>query len=495
MFKEPTRNNLSYLFDSIYKSAKNLAVMYMISLFNIDEGGIFVIIGMIAISIVVGLISWYQIKFFIDKNSLIYIKGIISKKKLEIPFDKINTFDVGRNLIDRVFQVCTVKIDSGAVKLGQTEINLKVKVEDAEKLRDIILCIKKESINEQEEVNLNIESDISKNEKKLLFERTILIKELVLYAVTKGKLIWSIGAFFIVMEYLEKIIKIAETPFIEKIINYIKFNLEVMSKESIFKLAIVFLAIFAVVYIFVTVLFILYELVRLYKFTIKTDRNNIYISYGLIKFKEYSIPIDKIHALRYKQGLIQQKLGVFNLEAVTIGYGDEEKEKAILYPIANKKLLEDIINKNLPSFKSKLEINKPPIRALSRFIFKEIIQISVIIALTFLVNKDMYINVRLIISLILIFISIAIGYLKYRNTTIGVDSRVLLCSSGGISKVTTIIKQDSIQSVQVINGPFHKIKKVLDFKIDIYTNKISEIVVIKNMDKKLENTINHNLII
>ena len=199
--------------------------------------------------------------------------------------------------------------------------------------------------------------------------------------------------------------------------------------------------------------------------------------------------------MRYKQGLIQQKLGIFNLEAVTIGYGDEENEKAILYPIANKKLLEDIINKNLPSFKAKLEINKPPSRALSRFIIKEIIQISVIIALTFLVNRNMYINLRLIISLLLILISIAIGYLNYRNTSVGVDEKILLCSSGALKKITTIIKQDSVQSVQVINGPFHRIKGILDIKIDIYTNKFSEIVIIKNMHKDIYNTISENLII
>ena len=240
----------------------------------------------------------------------------------------------------------------------------------------------------------------------------------------------------------------------------------------------------------------IFEMIRLYNFTLTNDKNDIKIKYGLLTVKEYSISRNKIYAIRYKQNLLQQLFKIFQIEVVTVGYGDEQNEQAILYPVANREFINSTLNLILPTFEFDGEINKPTKDVLSRFIIKRtiILIIFVIIPLFFVIPKS-YLIIKLILFFILILLNIFLGFLNYKNTSLGISKELLVASSGGIEKVTTLIKQEYLQSVEIRENPFQRKKSVCDYKLDIYSNKIGDIVFIKNMKKILLNTIEENLIL
>ena len=62
-------------------------------------------------------------------------------------------------------------------------------------------------------------------------------------------------------------------------------------------------------------------------------------------------------------------------------------------------------------------------------------------------------------------------------------------------KVKTIIKQEHLQSVEVKENPFQRKKQVCNYKLDIYSNKLGDIVIVKNLDKDLLNNIEGHLIL
>ncbi|MDY2630598.1 MULTISPECIES: PH domain-containing protein [unclassified Clostridium] len=128
------------------------------------------------------------------------------------------------------------------------------------------------------------------------------------------------------------------------------------------------------------------------------------------------------------------------------------------------------------------------------FIFTNILIVFIIIPLCFFIpNKLLLIKISLISFLILY--NIFLGYLEYRNTSLGVNKELLVASSGSNIKITTLIKQEHLQSIEVKENPFQRRKNVCDFKLDIYSNKIGDIVVVKNLNKVLLNTIDKNLIL
>ncbi|MGL4773332.1 MAG: PH domain-containing protein [Clostridium sp.] len=486
MFKEPTRNHWTFLFGRISKLISEMFFLIIVAFFNINEGGIFVILALLVLSVIVSILSWLTIKFYIDGDELVYKKGIIFKKKIEVPFNKINTVDIRKTIIDKIFKVCTVKIDSGATEDGQ-EIKINISSLDAIELKRIILSSKSEEIE-----GLEGEEVPEVKEREEIIKRTITFKELALYAVTKGKLLWAIGAFFVVTQFVQQIDEILETKMIDDALNSIDVDFIFTQNLTNILLGIVVMFIFS--YILISLIFLVVETLRLYNFTLSSDGKNIKISYGALTTKEYSIPIEKIHALRYKQGMLQQLIGVYNLEAVTIGYGDEQNEKAILYPIANKKFMDETISLLLPELVGVKVISKPPKRALSRFIIKRNLIPLTVIAPIFMIVWHDYMLKKIIIVGVVILINSFLGYINYKNTSLGFDEKTIVGSSGSILKMTTIIKQSSVQSIETKQGPFHRRKKVFDMKIDIYTNNFGEVVTIKNMDDSLEEPLRNSLI-
>lgn len=495
MFDKARRDHWSVIFDSIIDALKNMGLVIIVSLFNIDEGGLFIIPFLIVIALIVALIRWVSKKFYLDGEGIVYTKGIIFKKRVEVPFNKINTIDITKNIIDEALKVATIKVDSGAVKEEGAEIKLKLTFDEATEIKKLILSLKKnvtENIDNEEYQSVSYD-DI--DDYKIIFERKITIKELVLYAVTKGKLLWAIGALFLAFQSAGEVDEAIQSSYIKNAVDFVGDNINGIAEKTYPMIAMMLIVGFIVIYVIINLLFIVYEIVRLYNFTVKSDGKNIYISYGLLSKKEYSLPINKIHALRFKQGLVQQWLKVFNLEAVTIGYGDEANENAIIYPIADEDFIKNIIGEILPSFKENIVINKPPKRALSRFIIKRTIIMAVFLSLTFLIYIGKYIEIRIVVSIAVLIINMILGFINYKNTSLGVSKNIIRGSEGSLLKTTTLIKQTSVQSINVIDGPFHRRKAVYDFEVDIYTNSLRDSIGIKGMDRSLEKELMDNLII
>ena len=61
-----------------------------------------------------------------EENTLIYESGKFIKKRVAIPFEKINTIDMGRNIFERIVGTCRLKIDTGAYSNRQEKNNAEM---------------------------------------------------------------------------------------------------------------------------------------------------------------------------------------------------------------------------------------------------------------------------------------------------------------------------------------------------------------------------------
>ena len=482
MIDKPTRNHWIYMARNIFLNIKNM--WFLIVLCLVSKHKIAFIGGLLAFIIFSAVIKWYNTLFYLKDNMLVFKAGLFSKSKQEIPFDKINTVDIGQNLLYRVLNTCAVKIDSGSTALEGADFKVVVKYKLAEKLREAILNTKTDHIENEEVKEENCENQTSK---------TITLKEILIYGLTKGKLGWTFGAYFAIENFLGQIEKFINTPFMKKLVNAI--NIDDLEPKSASMMILTVISVFILGYILITLLFVIVEYVRLYKFSIKVRNKNLNISYGLISKKEYSFPIEKVHALKFKQKILQQLLGVFTVEVVTIGYGDEKEEKAILYPIANKKIMDEFLGKLLPEIDFKGEIRKPPKSSFRRFVFKRTIIAVVILVSLYFVFKTVPSAFKIEAISIFILINGFLGYLNYKNTSIGVSEKTIRASSGSLTKTTTLIKQSSVQAISKAQNPFQRKGKVCDYKIDIYANTFGEVVKVRHMDESITELLSENLIV
>lgn len=93
------------------------------------------------------------------------------------------------------------------------------------------------------------------------------------------------------------------------------------------------------------------DFVRYYDFRAKRRGDKIYIRYGFFKKVEYTVPVDKIQALRLKQSFVARLGKRYMAEIVNVGMGDDNDEKnsfLILYSTEAK--LNERLAALLPEF-------------------------------------------------------------------------------------------------------------------------------------------------
>ncbi|WMJ79350.1 PH domain-containing protein [Clostridium sp. MB40-C1] len=491
MSDKPSRNHYVYIIKNIIGFIKNLWWLVLIIITKgFEFSAILSALVFLGVGTIFIVLDWSKTKFYIKDDLLILEKGIISRSKEDIPFDKINTIDFGQSILDRIFGVCTLKIDTGSVVSEKSEFKIIAKYEFAEEIKKTILktntCKLKENEDGVDDLNNahNLDKKFSSNvnfDDDLISEKVITKEEIFKYALTKGKLFWAIGGFFALFNFADDIEKLINIKFSKIIERYV--NLDILASKSIVTIALSAIVFTVFIYMLILIGSIIFEMIRLNDFTVKLYKNKISISYGLFTKKQYSFQIDKIYGIKYKQSMLQQLMNIATIELIAIGYGDEKNEKAILYPIVDNKFRNELMKKILPNMIFEGDIIKPPRSSLRRFILKGTLIWSVILTLAYIFLNVVPNNVKLAISTIIIALSIVGGLLNYKNTYLGINKKVLIACSGSFDKVTTIIREDIIQSITKKQSIFQRWGRVCTYQIDLYSNQLGDIIEVKHMQE------------
>lgn len=171
-----------------------IAMSFLINKIGFMESVIIAAVLVIAV-LLHKFLSWRKNFFIIKENSIYHEQGIINIKKIEIPFDRINTVDISQRFLERIFKVATIKIDTGDIKNSGSELKFTLSKERSEELKDTLL--KKETgstVNQQDKIY------------------TMKPKGLIIYSLISNSIFKGIGMIFIAQqffdEYLKRFIKI-----------------------------------------------------------------------------------------------------------------------------------------------------------------------------------------------------------------------------------------------------------------------------------------------
>ena len=178
-----------------------------------------------------------------------------------------------------------------------------------------------------------------------------------------------------------------------------------------------------------------------------------------------------------------------SIEATSAGYGDENNEEALLFPLAGEKLTEEILREILPDFVFSNEFKRPPKRAASMFFVKPILLYIC------MVMFGMIFEIRTAYALFLIPFIALVNYLEYKNTGIGFDSSRVLLANGAFSYKRVIIPFSKVQVLSMKVSIFQKRKNVCTYIMEFYGGIISSSATVKHLESEyfqelIENQIN-----
>ncbi|MFD3156046.1 PH domain-containing protein [Haloimpatiens sp. FM7330] len=456
---------LKVVFQFIREIAKELIFIIIgYSFLNSKFGSkiaIILIIAGIIIDISICFLEWYKTFFYIKDGSIFYQSGILNIKKREIPFNNINTVDVSQSIIEKVFNLCKIKVDTGSVKSDESEILLLINSERAFELKDTLLVRQR---NEKE----------SEQENKQQHKKYILsMKDLMIYALTSNSIFKGVGIIYALYhfsdDYISKIFKVD-----------IGKSTENMVKSKIYGNVILgIVGLIIILIILSIILSIISSFIKYYNFNVCIDEDKLNINHGLFNKKNYSFDIKKIKGIHIKQSLLMQFFNIRTLEIESIGYGDEKGEKAILYPVCNEEFQNNLIKELLPEFLYDGSVNKVPKNAYLRFIFKKIV--FSLIAAAYCIYRFKYGY----LSFILMIFLIALGHMQFKNTSAGISDRLVYMSYNGFNKKQSIIKIKAVQSLSISYNYFQKLKGVCNYNINIFSNSFGNSIEVKNLSNDL----------
>ena len=95
----------------------------------------------LALSVISGLgsvLAYFRFTYYIEGDELIIEKGVLSRKKVNVPFDRIQSVNFEQGIVHQAFDVVGIKFETAGSKKSEVVIDALYK-KDATHLRDFVL--------------------------------------------------------------------------------------------------------------------------------------------------------------------------------------------------------------------------------------------------------------------------------------------------------------------------------------------------------------------
>lgn len=392
-------------------------------------------IGAVVLIFVYGVLAWYRFTYRIEQGELRIEYGLIVRKKRYIPFDRIQSLDLSEGILQRMFGLVKVKVEtagSGGMGLQDGEAVLTaITRQDAEEIHNYLVSIKKDGVAEQREEACD----------DILYR--ITMKELLMLASTSG------GAGVVISAVL---------AFVSQFEEFIPYEQIFDRFEHFVKSGVVFVSVVVFVgFLLAWIIAVFGTMLKYANFTVRKVDNDLVITRGLLEKRQFTIPLNRIQAVRISENLVRQPIGYASayLESAGGSALDHESSRVIILPIVKKSRIPDLLEPHLKDYQFRPRLKPVPSRAYIRYLLKDwIMVLPVILAAIWFFQPWGY------ALLLLLAVSALWSYLKYRDAGWSLDESMLTFRYRNIVKSTVLMRKNKVQSFSVKQSHFQLKKKL-----------------------------------
>lgn len=203
------------------------------------------------------------------------------------------------------------------------------------------------------------------------------------------------------------------------------------------------------------------DFVRYYDFRAKRRENKIYIRYGFLKKVEYTVPVDKIQALRFRQSFVARLGHRYMAEIINVGMGDDKEEQnSFLILYAAEKKLKERLAVLLPEFLEAAEqkVERQPASVWAAWAFPAAVYTLCVIAGAAVCGSVMTEYRQWILpGAAALELFLALGMiLKFWTDGVNAGSRFLKLSRGYFARNSLMVRYRDIQYAEFTQNPLAK---------------------------------------
>jgi len=422
---------------------------------------LYFISGLTLLSLIYSLIAFFKYYFFIKDGNLIIEKGVITKTKTSIPFDRIQTVNFEQNFLHQLVGVVEVKIDTAGSKGNEFDMNALEK-EKAEELREYILANKKETtvVNELGEEVVVIED---KQELLMSLNPFDLLK--VGISQNHIKTLGILLAF--VLSFLDDMEEAFNVDLFDKVEEY----------GSAYTSGVVYTAGVIFVILFFTFIISLFGTVLKY-FNLKFFKTHkgFKIIAGLLNRKEQAAMNHKIQIINWKTNPIRKAFGMFTLSLKQAAATEIAAKQTVQVPGLYENQLDIVKKEYYPAYDelaftnhkmSKLFLS----RALIYYCLLPTILTGVISFISYTFPEDFSFPIWIPIGIFL-FSAFSL-YLYWKNWRLKIDNQALQVHSGIIGKYDTLLKLFKVQNVELKQNIYQRRRDLASLQLHTASGNVN----------------------
>lgn len=295
------------------------------------------VLGILAVFLLIvvwQVVVWSKTYISIVENTIVIERNTLNRRKNTIGIKNISNVNTEQNLFEMLMGTCKVKLDTNSLSTAdKTDVKIVLKKADAENFRRTVMRLLRQT-ETGEAGGTDETAAVYPSEQSMEYDITAGLGDMLVHGL------FSINIISVLV-LLGCIVGAADL-FVQT------FGSGMAGKSIIAVLG----SVSVIIFVFFSSLWdIAKGFIQYYDFKAKRQENKIYLSYGLFKKVQYTIPVDKINAVKLTQSLQARIAGRYMAELINVGMGDDGSEqKAFFVLYSSKNSMQNYLQMLLPEY-------------------------------------------------------------------------------------------------------------------------------------------------
>lgn len=317
--------------------------------------GMAILIGvalLIVIPIVWRILVWSKTWITIDEQAIVIeCNTILRQRKNTIAIKNISNINLEQNLFEMLIGTCKLKLDTNSMSTADsTDVKLVLKKKHAGEVQNYLLSrmhqLNEEDIPGQGEAVQQDNPGQSEAVQPAPAQKAV--------ACAKAETGDIIRHGFLNISIFGSVFSVGILAFLLTVGLLLP---EDASDEMVGMSLVTILWIAGMIFSFIWK--IIKSFIRYLEFTIRRQGDRLMLDYGVMKKVSYSIPVDKIQAIRFKQTFLARVFKYYTAEVINVGMNDgDAEEQSFLLPYYKREKVEEILRLLLPEFADCMELRE-----------------------------------------------------------------------------------------------------------------------------------------
>ena len=395
--------------------------------------GIFVVV---AGSALWGFLSWRATTYGVSRGAFVLRGGVLRKNERTIPLEHVQSVDTVQGIIQRVFGVVEVRVETASGGGNQPEASLPALGHAAaEALRREIEGSRQEPVEEAGPVVV----------------RRLGTRDLLVAGATSGQIGVALSLIAVASQLFDEFLP---EDLAERLIA-------TLAPRSLADALVLIPALGLLAWI----LAIAGTILAYAGFTLSRDGDFLHIRRGFLERREATIPLSRIQAVRISEGVLRQPFGLAMLRVESAGYGEDAGVSTTLFPLLPRKEAQGLLLDAAPEFAVEPSLNPLPVRALRRYVFRAALPALLLAAI---VGTNIALALDSVawasLGLLLLLPAIPYGWLRYRAAGWTLAGDRLVIRSRLLARTTAIASRHRLQSRSIVRSPFQRRARLATFR-------------------------------